>query len=77
MKGILIQLYNKDQNLIGTWYTEEKELMENTGMLGFWFKGYIHTDMYQEERVPGFVDFVKTMGYEMEEVFMYSEIIHV
>jgi hypothetical protein len=73
MKGVLIQILNVDEIPIGMWYTEEKELMENTGMLVDWFRSYDDSDMYNEERVDGFSNFVRDMGYKILRVFTYQE----
>jgi len=73
MKGVLIQILNVDEVPIGLWYTEEKELMENTGMLVDWFRSYDDSDMYNEEGVDGFSNFVRDMGYKILRVFTYQE----
>jgi len=74
MKGILIQINNIDGESIGLWYTEEKEIIENTGMLVDWFRSYDDSDMYYEEGIDGFDDFVKeSQGYIIERVFINEE----
>jgi hypothetical protein len=68
MTGKLIQINNVDGESIGLWYTEEKELSE--GMLVDWFRSYDDSDMYDEEGIDGFDNFVKEIGYEIERVYV-------
>ena len=73
MKGILIQINNVDGESIGLWYTEEKEITENKGMLTDWFRSYDDSDMYDKEGMDGFENFVEQRGYIIERVFIEEE----
>jgi hypothetical protein len=74
MKGVLIQINDTDNESIGLWYTEENEIVSNTGMLVDWFRSYQDSDTYDQEGEDGFEGFVKeSQGYIIERVFIEEE----
>lgn len=76
MKGVLIQISNIDDESIGLWYTEEKELIDNPSMLVDWFRDYDDSDKYDEDGIDGFDEYVKeNQNYVVERVFINFEIL--
>lgn len=68
MKGKLFQINNVDGEPIGLWYSEEPDL--TTVQIDDWFRSFDDSDLYDEEGVDGFENFVKEFGYEIERVFV-------
>lgn len=72
MKGILIQLTDAHNNVLGIYHTKEKELIENPGMLLSWYKEFIDSDLYKEEGITAFTKFVKEIGYKVKRAFLQT-----
>ena len=68
MKGQLFQINNVDGESIGLWYSEEHDL--TIVQIDDWFRSYDDSDMYDEEGIDGFEDFVAEIGYNIERVFV-------
>lgn len=68
MKGKLFQINNVDGESIGLWYSEELHL--TSVQIDDWFRRFDDSDLYDEEGVDGFENFVKEFGYEIERVFV-------
>ena len=57
MKGKLFQINNVDGESIGLWYSEELDL--TSVQIDDWFRRFDDSDLYDEEGVDGFENFVK------------------
>jgi hypothetical protein len=68
MKGKLFQVNNVDGEPIGLFHTKDKSI--TTVQIDDWFRSFDDSDLYDEEGVNGFVEFVAQIGYEIERVFV-------
>lgn len=72
MKGILFQINNIDGEPIGLFYTEDKTI--TSVQIDDWFRSFDDSDLYNEEGIDGFEEFVAEIGYSIQRVFV-NEII--
>lgn len=71
MEGTLFQINNVDGEPIGLFHTMDSSI--TTVQIDDWFRSFDDSDLYDEEGIDGFVEFVAyKKGYEIERVFVQN-----